>query len=63
MNNTLINDDFNKSIMKLRKILPTLTFGLLIGTYLISAIIMGIFHAQNTTNLGFIVTIHPSKYE
>ena len=35
--------------------MPSLAFGLLIATYLISAIIMGIFHAQNATNVGFIL--------
>lgn len=55
MQNILINDDFGKSIRRLRSILPKLSFGLLIATYLISAIIMGIFHAQNAPNIGFIV--------
>ncbi|GJM36498.1 MAG: hypothetical protein DHS20C18_54990 [Saprospiraceae bacterium] len=55
MQNILINDDFEKSIKKLRSILPSLSFGLLIATYLISAIIMGIFHAQNAPNIGFMV--------
>ena len=53
--NIIINNDFRKSINGLRRILPTITFGLLIGTYLISAIIMGIFHAQNANSLGFIL--------
>ena len=39
----------------MRQILPVLSFGLLIGTYLISALIMGIFHAQNAPNIGFMV--------
>ena len=43
MENSIINNDFNKAINRLRRILPMLSFGLLIGTYLISAIIMGIF--------------------
>lgn len=55
MKNILINDNFSKSIQKLRSVLPTLSFTLLITTYLISAIIMGIFHAQNAPNLGFTV--------
>lgn len=55
MQNTLINDDFHKSIRSLRAILPRLSFTLLVSTYIISAIIMGIFHAQKATNTGFIV--------
>ena len=55
MQNTLINNDFGKSIKRLRAILPKLSFSLLIATYLISAIIMGIFHAQNAPNIGFMV--------
>ena len=55
MQNTLINNDFGKSIKRLRAILPRLSFSLLIATYLISAIIMGIFHAQNAQNIGFMV--------
>ncbi|MCB0631226.1 MAG: hypothetical protein KDD15_15865 [Lewinella sp.] len=55
MQNILINDDFGRSIKRLRSILPKLSFGLLISTYLISAIIMGIFHAQNAANIGFMV--------
>ncbi|MCI5091167.1 hypothetical protein [Phaeodactylibacter sp.] len=54
-NNTLINDDFSRSIKRLRSILPRLSFGLLIATYLISAIIMGIFHTQNAPNIGFTI--------
>jgi hypothetical protein len=54
-NNTLINDDFSRSIKRLRSILPKLSFGLLIATYLISAIIMGIFHTQNASNIGFTI--------
>ena len=53
--NTLINDDFSRSVKRLRSILPKLSFGLLIATYFISAIIMGIFHAQNAPNIGFII--------
>lgn len=53
MQNILINDDFGKSIKRLRSIIPVLSFSLLITTYLISAIIMGIFHAQNAPNWGF----------
>ena len=55
MQNTLINNDFGKSIKRLRAILPKLSFSLLIATYLISAIIMGIFHAQNAPNISFMV--------
>ena len=54
-NTIIINQEFQKSIARLRRVLPTVTFGLLIGTYLISAIIMGIFHAQNANGLGFII--------
>jgi len=45
--NTLVNKDFQRAVKTLRKVLPRLSFGLLIGTYLISALIMGLFHAQN----------------
>lgn len=55
MQNILINDDFEKSIKRLRSILPVLSFSLLIITYLISAVIMGIFHAQNAPNWGFTI--------
>lgn len=55
MKNILVNDDFEKSIKRLRPILPKLSFGLLISTYIISALIMGIFHAQNASNIGFMV--------
>ncbi len=55
MQNILINDDFGKSIKRLRSILPVLSFSLLIVSYLISAVIMGIFHAQNAPNLGFTI--------
>ncbi|PHN04333.1 hypothetical protein [Flavilitoribacter nigricans] len=55
MQNILVNDDFGKSIQRLRSILPKLSFGLLISTYVISAVIMGIFHAQNAPNIGFMV--------
>jgi len=53
MEYTLINEDFGKSIKTMRKLLPRLAFGLLIGTYLISALIMGIFHAESSPNIGF----------
>ena len=53
MQNTLVNRDFERAVKQLRRILPRLSFGLLIGTYLISALIMGIFHAQNAPNIGF----------
>lgn len=45
--NSLVNKDFQRAVKTLRKVLPRLSFGLLIGTYLISALIMGLFHAQN----------------
>jgi hypothetical protein len=53
MQSTLVNKDFERAVKHLRRILPRLSFGLLISTYLISALIMGIFHAQNAPNLGF----------
>ena len=53
MQNTLVNRDFERAVKQLRRILPKLSFGLLIGTYLISALIMGIFHSQNAPHLGF----------
>ncbi|MEM8526027.1 MAG: hypothetical protein AAF806_10650 [Bacteroidota bacterium] len=53
MAHTLINQDFGSSIKTLRQILPKLSFGLLIATYLISAIIMGIFHAESSPNVAF----------
>ena len=51
--NTLVNRDFQRAVKTLRKILPRLSFGLLIGTYLISALIMGMFHAENAPNDAF----------
>ena len=39
----LVNEDFSRSIKRLRSILPVLSFTLLISTYLISAVIMGHF--------------------
>ena len=53
MQNTLVNRDFERAVKQLRRILPKLSFGLLIATYLISALIMGIFHAQNAPHIGF----------
>lgn len=53
MQNTLVNRDFERAVKQLRRVLPRLSFGLLIGTYLISALIMGIFHAQNAPHFGF----------
>lgn len=53
MENTLINQDFASAIKRMRSVLPVLSFSLLIGTYLISAIIMGIFHAQSSTDIAF----------
>ena len=55
MQKNLVNKDFERAVKQLRRILPRISFGLLIGTYLISALIMGIFHAQTATNLGFYV--------
>lgn len=53
MAHTLINQDFSNSVLTLRKILPKLSFGLLIATYAISAIIMGIFHAESANSIAF----------
>lgn len=55
MNTTLINRDFEQAVKRLRRILPKLSFGLLIGTYLISALIMGIFHAEKANNIGLVI--------
>jgi len=55
MQHILINENFKNAVNRLRAFLPKLSFGLLIGTYLISAIIMGIFHAQNAPNWGFVI--------
>lgn len=53
MENSLVNRDFERLIRQMRRILPMLSFGLLIGTYLVSALIMGIFYAETAPNLGF----------
>jgi hypothetical protein len=53
MENSLVNPDFERVIRQMRRVLPMLSFGLLIGTYLVSALIMGIFHAEIAPNLGF----------
>lgn len=53
MQDSIVNRDFERAVKQLRRILPKLSFGLLIGTYVISALIMGIFHAQNAPNFGF----------
>lgn len=58
MSNHIINQDFLKAIERLRKILPALSFGLLIGTYLISAVIMGIFHVQKAEDIGFMIAAY-----
>ena len=58
MQHILINEDFRKSIQKLRSILPFLSFALLITTYIISAIIMGIFHAQEAPSIGFTIAAY-----
>lgn len=55
MENTLTNSAFSKTLHRMRRVLPSLAFGLMIGTYLISAIIMGIFHAQDAPNTGFLI--------
>ena len=55
MNSTLVNPDFARSVITMRRILPSLSFGLLISTYLISAIIMGLFHANGSESLGFTI--------
>ena len=53
--NTLVNKDFQRAVKVMRRILPKLAFGLLIGTYLTSALIMGLFHAENAPNFQFAV--------
>ena len=53
--NKLVNKDFERAVKQLRRILPKLSFTLLIGTYLISALIMGLFHAQSVESPGFFV--------
>jgi hypothetical protein len=53
MENSRVNRDFERAVRQMRRVLPMLAFGLLIGTYLISALIMGIFHAQNAPGIGF----------
>jgi len=53
MEHTLVNHDFERAVRQMRRVLPLLSFGLLIGTYLVSALIMGIFHAQDAPNTGF----------
>lgn len=58
MESILVNHDFERAIRKMRRILPALSFGLLIGTYLVSALIMGIFHAQGAPSLGFKVAAY-----
>lgn len=52
---TLVNKDFQRAVKTLRRILPKLSFGLLIGTYLISALIMGLFHAENAKTVAFYI--------
>lgn len=54
LQNSLVNRDFQRAVKTLRRILPKLAFGLLIGTYLISALIMGLFHAENARGPAFI---------
>ncbi|MEL6659156.1 MAG: hypothetical protein AAFN93_10005 [Bacteroidota bacterium] len=55
MKHIIVNNDFVNSIKALRAVLPKLSFGLLITTYVISALIMGIFHAQDAPTIGFTV--------
>lgn len=51
----VMNEEFLHSINRLRRVLPRLSFGLLIATYVISALIMGIFHAQTAENAGMLI--------
>ncbi len=53
MENTLVNQNFEVSIQNMRGILPKLSFGLLIGTYIVSALIMAIFHSLKAPNFWF----------
>ena len=55
MNTSLANHDFINSVHVMRRVLPKLSFGLLVTTYLVSAIIMGLFHAQSSTGIGFTI--------
>ena len=55
MQTSLTNPDFTRSVDSLRRILPGLSFSLLIGTYLISAVIMGLFYAKGSESLGFTI--------
>lgn len=43
---SLVNKDFQRAVKTLRRVLPKISFGLLIGTYLISAVVMVIPHVQ-----------------
>lgn len=55
MQATIINTDFDRSVKRLRRVLPALSFGLLIATYLVPAIIMGMFHSKDSTSIGFTI--------
>lgn len=52
---SLVNKDFERAVKTLRRVLPKLSFGLLIATYLISAGIMVIPHVQAKEGALFIV--------
>lgn len=56
MEQSLANAPFTQSIKTLRHTLPRLAFGLLIVTYIISAVIMGMFHAQEAKTTGFMIS-------
>lgn len=58
MEHTLVNHDFERAVRQMRRVLPMLSFGLLIGTYLVSALIMGIFHAQDAPSIGFAIAAY-----
>lgn len=55
MENALVNQDFLRSLKRMRAVLPAFAFILLIGTYLISAFIMGLFHAASNDTPGFTI--------
>ncbi|MBK7870747.1 MAG: hypothetical protein IPJ74_08685 [Saprospiraceae bacterium] len=58
MQNILINDNFKSAVERLRSLLPFLSFGLLIITYLISAVIMGIFISEQAPNKAYEVAAY-----
>ncbi len=45
-NSKIVNKDFHRAVKAMRRILPKISFSLLIGTYLITALIMGVFHSN-----------------